>query len=81
MTAILAESPRPLLSDAKDLPRVAFKTGTSARHRDAWAIGYDGQHVIAVWLGRADNQPTGSLVGVADGPPRGAGGAWPAGRT
>ena len=69
VTAILAESPRPLLPDAEDLPRVAFKTGTSARHRDAWAIGYDGQHVIAVWLGRADNQPTGSLVGVADAVP------------
>ena len=69
VTAILADSPRPLLTDAEDLPRVAFKTGTSARHRDAWAIGYDGQHVIAVWLGRADNQPTGSLVGVADAVP------------
>ncbi len=69
VTAILAESPQPLLPDAEDLPRVAFKTGTSARHRDAWAIGYDGQHVIAVWLGRADNQPTGSLVGLADAVP------------
>ena len=56
VTAILAESPRPL-PDAEDLPRVAFKTGTSARHRDAWAIGYDGQHVIAVWLGRATTTP------------------------
>ena len=61
VTAILAESPRPLLPDAEDLPRVAFKTGTSARHRDAWAIGYDGQHVIAVWLGRG--QPAHRLAG------------------
>ena len=32
VTAILADSPQPLLTDAEDLPRVAFKTGTSARH-------------------------------------------------
>ena len=46
VTAILAESPRPLLPDAKDLPRVAFKTGTSARHRDAWAIVVRGNYVF-----------------------------------
>lgn len=33
---------------------VAYKTGTSYGHRDAWAIGYDGKHVIGVWLGRPD---------------------------
>ncbi|PWK61645.1 penicillin-binding protein 1C [Roseicyclus mahoneyensis] len=37
-------------------PRVqlAYKTGTSYGHRDAWAFGYDGRHVVGVWLGRAD---------------------------
>jgi penicillin-binding protein 1C len=34
--------------------RLAYKTGTSYGHRDAWAIGYDGRHVVGVWLGRAD---------------------------
>ena len=33
---------------------VAYKTGTSYGHRDAWAIGYDGGHTVGVWLGRAD---------------------------
>ncbi len=33
---------------------LAFKTGTSYGHRDAWAIGYDGRHVIGIWLGRSD---------------------------
>ncbi len=33
---------------------LAFKTGTSYGHRDAWAFGYDGQHVVGIWLGRAD---------------------------
>jgi penicillin-binding protein 1C len=34
--------------------RIAWKTGTSYGHRDAWAIGYDGAHVVGVWMGRAD---------------------------
>ncbi|WP_420396494.1 penicillin-binding protein 1C [Nioella sp.] len=33
---------------------LAYKTGTSYGHRDAWAFGYDGRHVVGVWLGRAD---------------------------
>ena len=34
--------------------RLAYKTGTSYGHRDAWAIGFDGRHVVGIWLGRAD---------------------------
>lgn len=34
--------------------RIAYKTGTSYGHRDAWAIGFDGRHVAGVWMGRAD---------------------------
>jgi len=37
--------------------RLAYKTGTSYGHRDAWAIGFDGRHVVGVWLGRADGTP------------------------
>ncbi|WP_298851685.1 penicillin-binding protein 1C [uncultured Ruegeria sp.] len=42
---------------------LAFKTGTSYGHRDAWAIGFDGQHVIGVWLGRADGTPVPGAFG------------------
>ena len=34
--------------------RIAFKTGTSFRFRDGWAVGFDGTRVIGVWMGRAD---------------------------
>lgn len=34
--------------------RIAYKTGTSYGHRDAWAVGFDGAHVAGVWMGRAD---------------------------
>lgn len=69
ITAILSNAAKPHPFNQGVAPRVAFKTGTSARNRDAWAIGYDGAHVIAVWLGRPDNQPTESLVGIVDAGP------------
>lgn len=42
---------------------VAFKTGTSYGHRDAWAVGFDGRHVIGVWLGRPDGTPVPGAFG------------------
>ena len=43
--------------------RLAYKTGTSYGHRDAWAIGFDGRHVVGVWLGRADGTPVPGVFG------------------
>src|SRR5690606_24341560 len=37
--------------------RIAYKTGTSYGHRDTWAVGFDGRHVIGVWMGRPDGTP------------------------
>ncbi len=53
------------LSPPPGAPRgvLAYKTGTSYGHRDAWAIGYDGAHVIGVWLGRADGTPVPGAFG------------------
>lgn len=42
---------------------LAYKTGTSYGHRDAWAVGYDGAHVIGVWMGRADGTPVPGAFG------------------
>ena len=42
---------------------IAYKTGTSYGHRDAWAIGWDGRHVIGVWLGRPDGTPVPGIFG------------------
>ncbi|MGB3315308.1 MAG: penicillin-binding protein 1C [Albidovulum sp.] len=48
---ILAGLPPPAGAPAH---RIAYKTGTSYGHRDAWALGFDGAHVAGVWMGRAD---------------------------
>ncbi|MCX7888525.1 MAG: penicillin-binding protein 1C [Rhodobacteraceae bacterium] len=57
---ILAGMPPP-----PDAPpgRLAYKTGTSYGHRDAWAIGFDGAHVVGVWMGRADGSPVPGAFG------------------
>jgi penicillin-binding protein 1C len=49
--------------------RVAYKTGTSYGYRDAWAIGFDGSHVVGVWVGRPDGTPVSGLSGVVTAAP------------
>ncbi len=46
------------------LGRIAHKTGTSYGYRDAWAIGFDGRHVVGVWVGRPDGAPITGLTGL-----------------
>jgi penicillin-binding protein 1C len=63
VTSILAEIPPPssLLASAYAGPggrTVAYKTGTSYGFRDAWAVGYDAEHTIGVWVGRPDGTPS-----------------------
>ncbi len=48
---------------------IAFKTGTSYGYRDAWAAGFDGRYVVAVWLGRPDGTPTPGLTGLTKAAP------------
>lgn len=43
--------------------RIAWKTGTSYGHRDAWSLGWDGRYVAGVWLGRADGTPVPGAFG------------------
>ncbi|MGH6864053.1 MAG: penicillin-binding protein 1C, partial [Methylocella sp.] len=59
VAGILRGAPPPLNAP---FGRIAYKTGTSYGYRDAFAIGFDKAHTIAVWLGRPDN---GSVFGLA----------------
>ena len=43
--------------------QVCYKTGTSYGFRDAWSVGFDGRHTIAVWVGRADGAAVPGLTG------------------
>jgi penicillin-binding protein 1C len=44
---------------------IAWKTGTSWGGRDAWALGFDRQHVVAVWIGRPDGTPIPGATGAS----------------
>lgn len=44
---------------------VAWKTGTSFGHRDAWAVGVTPDYTIGVWVGNADGQGRAQLIGSA----------------
>jgi penicillin-binding protein 1C len=43
--------------------RLAYKTGTSYGHRDTWAVGFDGRHVVTIWMGRPDGTPVPGAFG------------------
>ena len=64
ITEMLTEVTRPDLpkvwQSAVNLPKVAWKTGTSYGHKDAWSIGYSPQFTIGVWVGNFN--PIGSPV-------------------
>ena len=47
----------------KDL-KIAWKTGTSYGHRDAWTIAYNPEYTIGVWLGNFSGKPSKALVGL-----------------
>ncbi len=44
---------------------IAWKTGTSYGHRDAWAIGLNPNQVVAVWVGNASGEGRPDLTGVS----------------
>ncbi|MEM9635574.1 MAG: penicillin-binding protein 1C [Pseudomonadota bacterium] len=62
---ILSELPQ---NQAETETKLAYKTGTAYGYRDAWAVGFDGRYVAAIWLGRPDGSPvpgeTGSSAAV-----------------
>jgi penicillin-binding protein 1C len=64
---ILTDVRRPDLPEAWDLtrgvPGVAWKTGTSYGHRDAWAVGTSRRYTIGVWVGNFDGRPRQGISG------------------
>jgi penicillin-binding protein 1C len=57
---ILKNAPPPANARAG---QIAYKTGTSYGHRDAWSAGFDGRHTIVAWVGRADGAAVPGLCG------------------
>jgi penicillin-binding protein 1C len=51
-----------LAPEAADL-RIAWKTGTSSGHRDAWCAAVGPRHVAVVWMGNATGPGARTLIG------------------
>jgi penicillin-binding protein 1C len=64
---VLTEVKRPDLPEswrlARDVPAIAWKTGTSYGHRDAWAIGLSEHYTIGVWTGNPDGRGSPGISG------------------
>ncbi len=54
--------PRDYINSSK-LPKIAWKTGTSYGKRDAWAIGFNPDYTIGVWMGNFDGKGSPYLSG------------------
>jgi len=67
ITDILSEVNRPDVPShwdyAHGIPKVAWKTGTSYGHKDAWSIGYNRVYTVGVWAGNFDATGAPELVG------------------
>ena len=66
VTDILSGMDRPDIpnnfASSVNLPKVAFKTGTSYGRRDAWCLGYSSEYTIGVWIGNVDNKGNPDLL-------------------
>lgn len=49
--------------------KIAWKTGTSFGHRDAWAIGTTPRYTVGVWIGNADGEGRPGLTGISTAAP------------
>lgn len=45
--------------------KIAWKTGTSFGHRDAWAVGVTPQFVVIAWVGNASGEGKSGLTGIS----------------
>ncbi len=67
IAGILTSVRRPDLPEAwdltRDVPGVAWKTGTSYGHRDAWAVGFSARTTIGVWVGNFNGKPRKGISG------------------
>lgn len=45
--------------------KISWKTGTSFGFRDAWALGYNAEYLIGVWIGNAEGDGRPGLTGVS----------------
>lgn len=73
ISSILTELHRPelpnLYEQAYNVPKIAWKTGTSYGRKDAWSIGYNKNYTIGVWIGNFNGTGVAGLSGAGTATP------------
>ncbi len=73
VTGIISRLERPDLAagveKARGVPAVAWKTGTSFGHRDAFALGFSARLAVGVWVGNVDGRPVKGISGARQAAP------------
>ncbi len=49
--------------------KIAWKTGTSYGHKDAWAMGFNGKYMVGVWIGNEGGEGRFDLTGITKAAP------------
>lgn len=67
LSEIMSELERPDFPSSwefsPNIPKVAWKTGTSFGRKDAWSIGFNPTFTVGVWAGNFNGEPSPDLVG------------------
>ncbi len=73
LTEIMSKVKRPDMpmewQNSADLPRVAWKTGTSYGRKDAWSIGYNKNYTVGIWVGNFSAEGVQELSGAESAAP------------
>jgi len=49
--------------NTKNLPKIAWKTGTSYGRKDAWSIGFNNKYTVGVWVGNFSGEGVPDMTG------------------
>lgn len=67
VSEILSSAPRSYLNSVWqstiNMPKIAFKTGTSANGTDLYTIGFNKEYTIGIWLGNFSGEETSNMSG------------------
>jgi len=58
-----------LFDNALNIPKIAWKTGTSYGRKDAWSVGFNARYTIGVWAGNFDGTGVAELNGAGTATP------------
>lgn len=69
MTDVVRPREEKILYQFANQQKIAWKTGTSFGHRDAWAVGFNARYAVGVWVGNENGEGRYNLTGISKAAP------------